>query len=132
DSNRVPADPVLFSRMGIDHVVDLGCAPKSALGGNIELVALVKARSRADAVVRISRKNGDTRPDDQIDFRIAVMTPKGTEQRSVTVGQLLAQSAPLDAQANGCSGCAASAGRAFGCYASIAYPIAARVESWLL
>lgn len=117
--------------MGIDHVVDLDCAAKRALGTQ-GIVDLVKARARADAVIEISRKNGDTRPPEQITFTIAVMTPGGVREQEARVSELLAQTRGLDPHRAACASCPAAAGNAFGCYRTVNYPIPAHVERWLL
>lgn len=118
--------------MGIDFVVDLPCVAKRTLGTQ-GLVDLVKARSRADAVLQIARQNGDLRPAEQITFKIALMTPAGVQERDARISELYAQAAALDPHRAACSSCPANGGApGFGCYRTIAYPIPARVESFLL
>ncbi len=120
-------------RMGIDYIVDLDCHAKRALGGTQGIVDLVKARSRAEAVLELSRRNGDFRPADQITFKIAIMTPQGAQPRDARVSDLFHQAAALDPWRPGCVSCPANGGtHGFGCYRTINYPIQAHVEDWLL
>lgn len=118
--------------MGIDYVVDLACNPKRALGTE-GIIDLVKARSRAEAVLELSRRNGDLRPAEQITFKIALMTPAGVQERDARVSDLFAQAAGLEPHRPACASCPANAGApGFGCYRTINYPIPAHVEAWLL
>jgi len=118
--------------MGIDHIVDLDCSPKRALGVE-SIVNLLKSQSRADAVVEIARRNGDQRPIDQIMFKVAVQRPTGTEVTDVSVAQLYAQASELDPHRAACAQCPANAGSqaGFGCTSYITYPIEQATEQWL-
>jgi hypothetical protein len=118
--------------MGIDYIVDLDCTPKRVLGTE-GIVDLVKARSRGESVLALSRRNGDQRPPDQITFKIAIMTPNGVQESDARVSDLFAQAAALEPQRPACVQCPANAGGpGFGCYRTINYPIPAHVEAWLL
>lgn len=120
--------------MAIDHVVNLDCAPKRALG--VEgLVDRVKARWRAESVIRFAREQGDQRPLDAITFTIGVMGPQGAvEEREASVSSLLQHSASLEPHRSTCATCPANRGKrdGFGCYESINYPIRASTEEWLV
>lgn len=120
--------------MAIDHVVSLDCAPKRALG--VEgLVDRIKARSRAEGVIRFAREHGDTRPVEAITFKIGMMGPKGVfEEREASVSSLLQHSAALEPHRGACATCPANRGKreGFGCYQSINYPIRASTEEWLV
>jgi hypothetical protein len=118
--------------MGIDYVLDLGCTPKKHLG--VEgLVNLVKARSRAEAVLEMLRKDGDKRAPSEISFEVVLQTPEGTSSETVSVQALLDSAAPLEEQRPHCAGCPANGDSpGFGCYKSIPYPIPAEAETWLL
>jgi hypothetical protein len=120
--------------MAIDHVVSLDCGPKRALG--IEgLVDRLKARSRAESVIRFAREQGDTSPVEAITFKIGIMGPKGVvEEREASVTSLLQHSAALEQHRHVCAACPANRGKreGFGCYESINYPIRASTEEWLL
>lgn len=118
--------------MGVDHVVDLDCNPKRALG--VEgIVNLLKARSRADTILQMSRQNGDNRPPDQITFKVAVQRPTGIETQDVSIGMLYQQAAALDAHRGACASCPANGGSqaGFGCTRYLNYPIEQRTEQWL-
>jgi hypothetical protein len=121
--------------MGADLVVHHPCAAKHALGdgdpleGALRMVELVKAASRARAV--LARSPGKA-PED-VTFTIVVQGPHGTQERQVSAAELLTQAAPLSEHAAGCDGCPANLRRtAYGCYGSVAYPITAEAEQWLV
>jgi hypothetical protein len=118
--------------MGIDYVLDVSCAPKNELG--IEpIVAMIKARSRADTVIAMARRQGDHRPPSELAFVTALYTPEGLQQQTVTAQSLLDQARPLDAMRHHCASCAADRkANGFGCYRFIPYPISAEAERWLL
>jgi len=118
--------------MGIDHVIDLDCAAKRALGPE-GIGELVKCRSRAETVLAIARQNGDARPAAEISFQVAVQRPSGVETTDVSVQALFDRAAALDGHRGGCAQCPANGGQAggFGCYRSIAYPIEVETEQWL-
>jgi hypothetical protein len=118
--------------MGIDYVLDLPCTPKQQLG--VEgLVELVKARSRADTVLEMVRKQGDARTAAEIEFEVVLQTPDGTKSQTVSVQDLLDRAAPLEPLRGHCAGCPANGdGPGFGCYRSIPYPIPEEAEAWLL
>jgi hypothetical protein len=119
--------------MGVDFVLDQGCRVKEKLGTE-GLVNLVKSRSRAEAILAMARRKGDTKPPSEIRITVAVVTPEGTrEGRSVSVQSMLDQAAPLNDLAPHCKTCPANLdGPSFGCYGSIHYPIQARTEQWLM
>ena len=119
--------------MGVDFVLDRSCPVKEKLGTE-GLVGLVKSRSRAESILQMSRKDGNTKPPSEIHITLAVITPQGTqEKRSVSVQSLLDESAPLDQLAPNCKTCPANLrGPAFGCYGTINYPIRASTEQWLM
>ncbi|MFL5246112.1 MAG: hypothetical protein ACJ8FY_28930 [Gemmataceae bacterium] len=118
--------------MAIDYVVDLDCTPKQAL--TVErMVGLIKSKNQALAIIEMTRSRGDERPLEQITFRRMVMRPQGAVEEKVNVKTLLAQSQDLEGYAGHCQGCKANLpARPFGCYGSIAYPIRARAEQWLM
>jgi len=118
--------------MGIDFVLDHPCAPKQQLGAD-GLIALVKAKSRADAVIEMVRQRGDERPPVEIELEVMLQTPDGVDQQTVTVQQLIDQAVPLEPLRPLCGGCPANNDSpGFGCYRSIAYPIPEAAETWLL
>lgn len=118
--------------MGIDWIVDFGCPAKEALGTE-NILAMLKARSRAAMIVESARASGDQRPPEELEFEMVLLGPDGPQQRRLTAGQLLAQATPLDAHAPGCAECPANIGaRPYGCVGYVPYPITARSERWLL
>lgn len=118
--------------MGIDYVVNLGCAPKKKLSTE-KIIALVKSRNQAETVIELMRQDGDQRPVEQLTFTHVVMRPEGPTEQEVSVGTLLQQSKELDVHAHHCEGCKANLfGQPYGCYGSISYPIPAEAEKWLM
>lgn len=114
-------------------MVALDCAAKSELG--IEgIVGMVKARSRAETVLALARKDGDQRPPQELTFHVHMMRAGKVEQSEVSVQSLFDQAKPLDAHRAGCLTCPANrdSTTGYGCYDSIAYPIEAETENWLL
>lgn len=117
--------------MGVDHVVDLDCLAKRTLGV-ANVVARLKDRSRAEAVLALARNNGDVRPPDQITFRVAVQRPEGASAVDVSVGSLLDAASVLDPYRPSCRGCPANvAATDFGCIRYIGYPFQRATEQWL-
>jgi hypothetical protein len=117
-------------------VVDLGCPPKETFSTR-EIMAMVKARGRAEAVMELARAHGDLRSADAFRFELVIETPAGVEQREVSAQELFDQSLPLTEHEHHCAGCAANGAGAvlpdaYGCYGNIPYPIAVTTESWLL
>jgi hypothetical protein len=119
--------------MGIDYVVAKDCAAKEALG--VEgIISLVKARSRAEAIIEMAREKGDTSPPSKISFVVALMRNGKVTQENVTAQSLLDQAAELDEHKSGCAACPANRGSeaGFGCYNSIPYPLAVDTEQMML
>ena len=118
--------------MGIDYVLERPCTPKQQLGTD-RLVALVKARSRADAVLDMLRSRGDQRPTEELTFEMHVRTPEGVTKRSVSVQSLFDDAEPLEEHRPHCGNCAADRDAGgFGCYRTINYPISEATEEWLM
>src|SRR5689334_3812169 len=103
--------------MGIDYVIDLECAPKEALTTE-GIVNLVKARSRAEAILEMARQDGDQRPPSQITFKVALNRQGKVETQDVSVQALLDQAAALDEHRGHCANCPANRDnpKGFGCY----------------
>lgn len=121
--------------MAIDFVVGVKCAAKSALGQN-QLMHLNRTRILARAALAYARADGDRRAESEIEVGFVQnqgsATPPAT-QRTTTVGEMLAQAAPLDAHAAGCGECRAAVnGQPFSCHQRIAYPITEAAEEWLV
>jgi hypothetical protein len=118
--------------MAIDYVVDLPCLPKQAI--SIErIIALIKGKNQASAIIEMARRGGDQRPVEELSFTRVVMRPEGPVQEKMSVSTLLNQAQELQPHAHHCEGCKANLfDRPFGCFGSISYPIAARAEEWLM
>jgi hypothetical protein len=115
--------------MAIDYVVDYDCAPKQALTTE-GIIERVKARERAEIVIREFRAAGDTRPASEMGFEF---TRTGEETQLYVVQDVLDFAAELEPYAPACQGCPANLrGEPFGCYAQISYPISDAAEAWLL
>ncbi len=119
--------------MAIDYVIDYPCAPKEALTTD-GIVERLKARERANAVIRLFRENGDQRPPSEMGFEFTRTNADGEEEtRVIVVQEMLDSVAELDPLAQYCVGCPANAtGTPFGCTGFIDYPISAAGERWLL
>ncbi len=119
--------------MGIDYVIDLDCEPKQALTTE-GIVDLVKARSRAEAILAMAREDGDERPPSEITFEVAINRNGTVESTEVSVQQLLDQAAELEPHRSKCASCPANRGNpaGFGCYDSISYPLEEDTERFLL
>src|SRR5262245_30749667 len=119
--------------MAVDHVIDLDCVPKDTLT-TPGLLARLKARNRAEAIIKLFRDHNDHRATSEMGFEMVRRTPDGAEQTQlVMVKDLLDEAAPLEPLATHCVGCAANrAGRDFGCFDLVNYPISQAAELWLL
>jgi hypothetical protein len=123
--------------MGIDYGVELSCPVKERFGRQT-MLRLLKGRDHAKAVIQAYRDHGDERPSADITFGRTVLTPDtttvdATAIEDVSAQMLLDQAAVLDPYESLCSHCHANVGRVpFGCLQTIAYPIAAVAETWLL
>ena len=119
--------------MGIDYVVHYECEPKRAL--TLEgLMARVKGRERADAIIELYRAQCDPRPPRQMGFEMVRRTAGGGEEQEVIVVQdLLDAAEALTPWEPYCVDCPANyAGRSFGCIGAINYPLSLAGERWLL
>ena len=119
--------------MGIDYVIDYDCVPKAQLG-TIGIMERLKARQRAQAVIKLYRDRGDNRPPSQMGFEMVRRTADGQEEVQVIVVQdMLDDAAALDDFRQHCAGCPANIhDKPFGCYGTINYPISQQAELWLL
>lgn len=123
--------------MGIDLVVDMHCQPKAYFGsgdaarGTAALVAMLKAKSRAEAIMQAASARGqDPRT---ASATVMVHGPSGVQQTEVTAAELFAQANPLNQAAAGCSGCPARLYDApYGCTRYLDYPIPPAAEAWLM
>lgn len=119
--------------MAIDYVIDWPCVPKEALS-TPGILARLKARERAGAIIQLYRDHGDERTPAEMGFEMARRLPNGEEEvRIVIVQELIDEATELEPFTEHCIGCPANrAGQAFGCFGAINYPISQAAEFWLL
>ncbi len=123
--------------MGIDLVIHFECQPKLALGrgdamnGTIQLVDLLKAKSRADVLVQhMTAKGQDPRT---TKVKLVLEGPHGPQETEVTAAELGARAAPLAQLYTACNGCPArTSDSPFACTSYVNYPIPALAEQWLM
>lgn len=115
--------------MAIDYVLRAGCAPQEELGV-ARLVELHRTRMFARAIVEQARRDG--RDPEDVAIQITMKKPDGDTARDLTLADLLAEAAPLDALTPRCAECPAKLGGELACHRRIAYPIAERAEAWLV
>jgi hypothetical protein len=118
--------------MAIDYVLDLSCPVKQAVP-TPKLVGLVKTKNQAAAILHMARGKADTRAPSEIRITRRVQTPQGIQDRSITIQEMLDAASELTPLENHCNSCRANVlRRPFGCYGSIAYPIKATTEEWIM
>jgi hypothetical protein len=119
--------------MAIDHVIDWDCVPKQTLS-TAGLLARMKARDRAETIIKLYRDHGDMRPPSEMGFEMVRRLPDGSEEAQVIVVQeMLDDAAPLQDLAIHCENCPANRLRKpFGCFDFVNYPISRAAELWLL
>jgi len=119
--------------VAIDHVIDLDCVPKQTLTTD-GILARLKARDRAAAILKLYRDRVDERPPSEMGFEMARRLPDGSEEtRVIIVQDMLDEAAQLEPLAQACVACPANrARRPFGCFDMIPYPISRAAELWLL
>src|SRR5438067_12687346 len=110
--------------MAIDYVIDFDCVPKQTLT-SAGLLARIKARNRAEAIIKLYRDHNDNRPPAEMGFEMVRRTPDGAEETQVVmVKDLLADALPLEALVAHCVGCPANRRKsAFGCFDFINYQL---------
>jgi len=118
--------------MGADYMIELECRPKQQLTAD-GIVAKLKARSQAEAVLEMARANGDRRPPSEITFTTVLMRPQGRTEAEVSVQALLDEAEALTACEAECRRCPARPdAEAFGCKGYVNYPVQAATEQWLM
>jgi hypothetical protein len=117
--------------MAIDYLLGSRCEPHRSLGVE-RLVTLNRTRILARSALEHMRADGDSRAPSEIEIQLTMRTTTGDSGRGVTLADLLAESAPLDEYAAYCDRCPAELSRAYACHRRIRYPIAERVEAWLM
>lgn len=123
--------------MGIDHLIQLDCGVRRALGGaDLErgshaIMEAIKAADRAAMMRKMAAQQGI--PAETMSIRSVKLLPTGPVEVDLTVAELDRQSQVLAPHVATCKGCPANLlGSAFGCYDSVPYPIPAAVEEWLM
>jgi hypothetical protein len=117
--------------MAIDYVLGVRCEPHRHLGVE-RLVNLNRTRILARSALAHMREDGDARAPSEIEIQLTMRTAGGDSARGVTLQDLLEESRPLDEYAAYCERCPADLPRAYACHRRIRYPIAERVEAWLM
>jgi len=117
--------------MAIDYALALGCEPQRQLGID-RMMGLHRTRILARTALARLREEGDRRAPSEIDVQLTTRKPDGDSARGVRIQDLLDEAAPLDAVAGHCAACPAGLAREFTCHRRIRYPIAERVEEWLM
>lgn len=119
--------------MAIDYFIDYKCYPKQELSPE-GIMDRIKGQARADAVIDLFRRNGDTRSPSEMGFEFVRNTPQGAQEtRVVYVQEMLDRAADLKPYELYCQGCPANnTGAPFGCMGQIEYPISGKAEIWLL
>ena len=116
--------------MAIDYVIEYKCYPKQELTTE-GIIERIKGQARAEAVIKLFRDNGDTRPVSEIGFELERSTASGeSEIKLVMVQAMLDQADELFSYEHYCTGCSANnTGAPFGCIGQIEYPISSDAES---
>lgn len=121
--------------MAIDYYASFPCPVRARLN-DAELLAMEKARDRAETVLALMRKNPGHqagKPESEWTFQIQVLGPGGGQEQTLCIADLLAESAPLERLACHCTHCEDNLnGGGFGCGGALHYPLAERTEAWLL
>lgn len=119
--------------MGVDTIIHYACVPKEQF--SIEgIIARLKGRDRARAVIKYYREKGDERPIDEIGFEVSRQDAEGqSDTQTVIAADLIQAANELDDVAHYCKDCPANAhSRPFGCIGYLNYPISTQAEVWLL
>lgn len=123
--------------MGIDHLIQLDCGPRRALGGqdlaqgSRAIMEAIKAAERASMLRKMAAQQGI--PPETMKVRSVKLLPTGPVEVDVTIAELDRQSTVLAPHIPKCKGCPANLlGSSFGCYDSVSYPIPTAVEEWLM
>jgi len=119
--------------MGADFIVHFECSTKKqfgnddALEGTGRLLAMLKAKSRADVLREAAAKTGQTT------IKIVRVTPQGQQEAEISLEALQSAAAPLAEHQALCQGCDANVlGTAYGCVGFVPYPVRAEWEAALV
>jgi hypothetical protein len=117
--------------MAIDYVLATRCEPQRQLGVD-RLMSLHRTRILARTALSRVREEGDRRAAGEIDVQLTVRKPDGDSARGMKIQDLLDEATPLDRVADHCTACPARLSAEFACHRRIRYPIAERVEEWMM
>ncbi len=119
--------------MSIEYLVHIEC-PVREQYPNEKFVRQLKNRGHAHAIVEIAKEDGNTLPPSELMISRVLYTPDGqTEAQEVSVQTLLEESEHLFSLQEHCTECPVNLlKQPFSCYGTIAYPILASTEEWLL
>jgi hypothetical protein len=121
--------------MSVDYFVQYPCKVREQIA-DTQLLQMIKSRDRAHILLDVMRKNPKTdrsKPESQWTAMLRVQGPNGAVDQQLEMGDLLAESRPLDALCPHCNGCMANLRRTtFGCGGVIHFPIPPEAEEWLL
>jgi hypothetical protein len=121
--------------MAVDYFVQFPCKVREQVS-DPQLLQMLKARDRANAVLDAMRKNPATdlsKPESEWSVVLRVQGPNGVVDRPVKIHEMLVEARPLDVLSVHCDTCPANLRRtAFGCGGAIHYPISQEAEEWLL
>ncbi len=124
--------------MAIDYAITRACDPRRHFGGGnveqgtIELLEKLKARGRASTIREFARTKGIDVSGQKVTMNVHDRDGNPV-QKQVTLAELELEAKDLESQAAACAGCPANVlGQAYGCYATIHYPISAAGEAWLI
>lgn len=118
--------------MAIDYIVSKACTPRTDLD-NEGIIHLIKSKSRAQALFERFLAD-DMTEEEAMNASFGIQTYRANgepEMKEVSVRSLFKQAELLEDYEQHCADCPVAAGRPFGCYDSINYPITAKAEKWL-
>jgi hypothetical protein len=125
------------SGMGADVIVHLVCEAKRVLGGGdpikgtLEIVQMLKARSRAVYVGQRAREEGI--PLAEASVTVIQRTADGDEEVSWLVVDMLAEAIPLESHKDGCATCTANVkNEPYGCVLYVGYAVPISSERWVM
>jgi hypothetical protein len=119
--------------MGADFIVHFECSTKKqfgdgdALEGTGRLLAMLKAKSRAEVLREAAAETGQTT------ITIVRVTPEGQREEEISLDALHSAAAPLAEHQALCQGCDANVlGASYGCVGFVPYPVRAEWEAALV
>src|SRR5690349_18050669 len=119
--------------MSIDTIIDYPCEPKAILT-TTGLLERLKNKQRAEAVIKVYRRQGDFRPLNEMGFAYTRRAADGSsDEVTVVVEDALNDAKALDDVAEYCQNCPVNHTQyPFGCIMTLNFPIAEDAEIWLL